>query len=150
DIVGRADLLESSEEVDIDVASLLTTQPVHFSPDAHSTVPQPPIAERLLIEAEPALRGEQSVITQHSIHNDDRSIGVSLAGEIARRYGNKGLSGVSITCNFQGSAGQSFGAFCVPGMRLILTGEANDYVGKGMTGGQIIIAPPPEANYVAH
>jgi glutamate synthase domain-containing protein 3 len=90
------------------------------------------------------------VITHHVIHNYDRSVGVSLAGEIARRYGNKGLSGVSITCYFQGSAGQSFGAFCVPGLRLILSGDANDYVGKGMTGGQIVIAPPAEATFAAH
>jgi glutamate synthase (NADPH/NADH) large chain/glutamate synthase (ferredoxin) len=150
DLIGHAELLECEEEVHIDVASLLTSQPVHFSPDVHNSQPQSPVAEQLLIDAEPALAGEQSVITQHVIHNYDRSIGVSLAGEIARRYGNKGLPGVSITCNFQGSAGQSFGAFCVSGMRLILTGEANDYVGKGMTGGQIIIAPPPEAHYVAH
>jgi glutamate synthase domain-containing protein 3 len=74
---------------------------------------------------------------------------VGLAGEIARRYGNTGLPGVSITCTFQGSAGQSFGAFAVPGMRLILHGEANDYVGKGMTGGQIVIAPPVEASYAS-
>ena len=150
DVIGRADLLECNEEVNVDVASLLTSQPVSFSTSVYGGREQSPVAEQLLVDAEPALAGEQSVITQHIIHNYDRSIGVSLAGEVARRYGNKGLPGVSITCNFQGSAGQSFGAFCVSGMRLVLTGEANDYVGKGMTGGQIIIAPPPEANYVAY
>jgi glutamate synthase domain-containing protein 3 len=105
---------------------------------------------QLLVEAEQALCGEHSVLAQHSIFNSDRSIGASLAGEIARRYGNAGLPGVSITCILQGSAGQSFGAFCVPGMRLILNGEANDYVGKSMTGGQIIITPPPGASFPAH
>src|SRR6202043_3963179 len=100
-------------------------------------------------EAEQALCGERSVLTQHSISNSDRSIGASLAGEIARRYGNIGLPGVSITATFQGSAGQSFGAFNVPGMRLILNGEANDYVGKSMTGGQIVIAPPSDAPYAS-
>jgi glutamate synthase domain-containing protein 2/glutamate synthase domain-containing protein 1/glutamate synthase domain-containing protein 3 len=153
DVIGRADLLQCSEDVHVDIASLLTSQPVYFSPESArgtNSTAQSPVAEQLLIDAEPALAGEQSVITQHVIHNYDRSIGVSLAGEVARRYGNKGLPGVSITCNFHGSAGQSFGAFCVSGMRLILHGEANDYVGKGMTGGEIIMAPPPEANYVAH
>jgi glutamate synthase domain-containing protein 2/glutamate synthase domain-containing protein 1/glutamate synthase domain-containing protein 3 len=150
ELVGRADLLECREDVDIDVASLLAPFPFTFSPDAVRTLSQSPIAECLLVDAEPALRGEQSVITQYTIHNYDRTIGASLAGEIARRYGNKGLPGVSITCNFHGVAGQSFGAFSVPGMRLVLTGEANDYVGKGMTGGQIMIVPPPEASYVAH
>jgi glutamate synthase domain-containing protein 2/glutamate synthase domain-containing protein 1/glutamate synthase domain-containing protein 3 len=150
DVIGRADLLECSEDVDVDVASLLTSQPVISSPDARNTLPQSPVAESLLVDAQPALAGEQSVITQHAIHNYDRSVGASLAGEIARRYGNKGLPGVSITCSFHGSAGQSFGAFSVPGMRLVLTGEANDYVGKSMTGGQIIIAPPTEAGFVAY
>src|SRR5260221_4517796 len=75
---------------------------------------------------------------------------MSLAEDIARRYGNSGLPGVSVTSKFHGSAGQSFGAFCLPGMHLILNGEANDYVGKSMTGGQIIIAPPVDAGFVAH
>jgi glutamate synthase domain-containing protein 3 len=108
------------------------------------------VAEQLLSEVEEALAGERSVLTQHTIHNYDRSIGASLAGEIARRYGNKGLPGVSITCTFQGSAGQSFGAFSVPGMRLILNGEANDYVGKSMTGGLIVITPPANAGFASH
>src|SRR5205085_2543834 len=101
-------------------------------------------------EAEQALLGERSVVTQHQIHNYDRAIGAGLAGEIARRYGNAGLPGVSITCILQGAAGQSFGAFCLPGMRLVLHGEANDYVGKSMTGGQIIIAPPTDSSFAAH
>ncbi len=57
---------------------------------------------------------------------------------------------MSVTCYLQGSAGQSFGAFCVPGLRLILSGDANDYVGKGMTGGQIVIAPPADTTFAAH
>jgi glutamate synthase domain-containing protein 2/glutamate synthase domain-containing protein 1/glutamate synthase domain-containing protein 3 len=150
DIIGRADLLQCSQNMDVDVSSLLTTLPVTSSPDARSVVPSSLVAERLLAEAELALAGERSVITHQVIHNYDRSVGVSLAGEIARRYGNKGLPGVSITCYFQGSAGQSFGAFCVPGLRLILSGDANDYVGKGMTGGQIVIVPPTETTFIAH
>ncbi|HEY4035081.1 MAG TPA: glutamate synthase large subunit [Ktedonobacteraceae bacterium] len=150
DIIGHANLLQCSQNVDVDVSSLLTTLPITSSPDARSVVPPSLVAEQLLVEAEPALAGERSVITHHVIHNYDRSVGVSLAGEIARRHGNKGLPGVSITCYFQGSAGQSFGAFCVPGLRLILSGDANDYVGKGMTGGQIVIAPPAETTFAAH
>lgn len=150
DVIGRADLLQSSQNIDVDISSMLTTLPVTSFPEARSVVSSSQVAEQLLAEVEPALTGERSVITHHLIHNYDRSVGVSLAGEIARRYGNKGLSGVSITCYFQGSAGQSFGAFCVPGLRLILSGDANDYVGKGMTGGQIVIAPPAEATLTTH
>ncbi len=149
DLVGRADLLQCTDAAALDIVGLLTPQPVLSSPDAHKEVPSSAVADRLLIEAEEALTGERSVITQHSIRNDDRTVGASLAGEIARRYGNKGLPGVSITCTFQGSAGQSFGAFNVPGMRLILNGEANDYVGKSMTGGQIIIAPPVDSLFAS-
>jgi glutamate synthase domain-containing protein 2/glutamate synthase domain-containing protein 1/glutamate synthase domain-containing protein 3 len=150
DLIGRADLLEYAEDANIDLDTILVPLPYHSVPGAHRTVPPSPIADQLLSEAEEGLAGERSVLLQHTIHNDDRSIGVGLAGEIARRYGNKGLPGVSITCTFQGSAGQSFGAFCVPGLRLILNGEANDYVGKGMTGGQIVIAPPPDASFASH
>ncbi len=150
DVIGRADLLHCTEDVDVDVQALLTAMPVKSSPERQAPLPQSQVAVALLEAAGPALAGERSVFTQHGIHNYDRSIGAGLAGEIARRYGNKGLPGVSITSNFQGSAGQSFGAFCVPGMRLVLTGEANDYVGKCMTGGQIVIAPPGDATFNAH
>jgi len=149
DLIGRADLLECSEESDIDLSALLVSMPVTSAGSVTKPVPPSVLSDELLQEAEQALNGERSVLTQHAIHNDDRTIGASLAGEIARRYGNKGLQGVSITCTFQGSAGQSFGAFNLPGMRLILTGDANDYVGKSMTGGQIIIAPPPDASFAS-
>jgi glutamate synthase domain-containing protein 2/glutamate synthase domain-containing protein 1/glutamate synthase domain-containing protein 3 len=149
EIIGRADLLQCPEEARVDLAPLLATRPGGFVAE----VPPPPasaVASQILADAEQALNGERSVFTQHPIHNADRTVGASLAGEIARRYGNGGLPGVSVTCTFHGSAGQSFGAFCVPGMRLILNGDANDYVGKGMSGGQIIITPPSSARFPAH
>src|SRR5579875_1237505 len=150
DLIGRADLLQAPQDIPLDLNPLLVALPERFDSEAHRTVPPSPVAEQLLVEAAQALAGERSVLTQHVIHNYDRSVGARLAGEIAHRYGNAGLPGVSITASFQGSAGQSFGAFCVPGLRLILSGEANDYVGKGMTGGQIIIMPPAEASFAAH
>ncbi len=150
DLVGRADLLQVSEGSNVDLESLLVALPEASSRAGQVPLPPSPLAEQLLVEAEQALRGESSVLIQQHISNDDRSIGAGLAGEIARRCGNAGLPGVSITCLLQGAAGQSFGAFCVPGMHLILHGEANDYVGKGMTGGEIILAPPPDARFAAH
>ncbi|HKF35585.1 MAG TPA: glutamate synthase large subunit [Ktedonobacteraceae bacterium] len=166
ELIGRADLLQCDAETSVNLAPLLVATPGTGGTGSVSNNPtegeagnqkgsvraltQSPLAGRLLAEAEPALRGEYSVLLQHHINNADRSIGASLAGEVARRYGNAGLPGVSITCVFQGAAGQSFGAFCLPGMHLILHGEANDYVGKSMTGGQIVIAPPPGASFAAH
>lgn len=150
DIIGRGDLLESAPDAPVEMEQLLVSLPVHASPKKYPEVPSAKLADQLLVEAEQALRGECSVLTQHTIHNSDRTIGASLAGEIARRYGNVGLPGVSVTSIFNGSAGQSFGAFTVSGMNLVLHGEANDYVGKSMTGGQIVIAPPVEAGFAAH
>jgi len=150
DLIGRADLLQCTGEASVDLEPLLAAIPASSSRTEPIRLPSSPVAEQLLVETEQALCGERSVLTQSSLSNCDRSIGASLAGEIARRYGNAGLPGVSVTCIFHGTAGQSFGAFCLPGMHLILNGEANDYVGKSMTGGQIIIAPPVDAGFVAH
>lgn len=89
------------------------------------------------------------------IKNTDRSVGAMLSGEIAKRYGNKGLPTDTIQCSFNGSAGQSFGAFLAHGVTFRLEGDANDYVGKGLSGGKVIIVPPkfstfkPEDNCIA-
>ncbi len=106
--------------------------------------------ERLLPEVMPAIEGERTVRLALPIQNTDRAVGARIAGEIVRRYGDAGLPRTEIELQFRGSAGQSFGAFCVRGMRLILIGEANDYVGKGMHGGEIIIRPPEGALYTWH
>lgn len=91
-------------------------------------------------------RGE-AVVTL-PIKNTDRSTGAVLAGSIARAHGNTGFKG-QISVQFEGSAGQSFGAFALPGLSLRLVGEANDYVGKGMHGGDIVVVPSPDAGFVA-
>ncbi|MGL4619646.1 MAG: glutamate synthase subunit alpha, partial [Chroococcidiopsis sp.] len=80
--------------------------------------------------------------------NTDRTVGARIAGAIASLYGDDGFEG-QLDLNFTGAVGQSFGAFNLSGMTLKLVGEANDYVGKGMHGGEIVITPPPEANYAA-
>ncbi len=85
-----------------------------------------------------------------AIHNTDRTVGARLAGYIAQKYGDDGLPPQSIVATFEGSAGQSFGAFCINGMLLRIFGEANDYVGKGMSGGEIMIRPPRNAKYATH
>eukprot|EP00804_Cyclotella_cryptica_P030228 CCRYP_017107-RB/>CCRYP_017107-RB protein AED:0.04 eAED:0.04 QI:372/1/1/1/1/1/3/87/1683 len=89
--------------------------------------------------------GETAV--SFNIKNTDRSTCAMLAGDIARKYGNQGLSG-NLNINFFGSAGQSFGAFVLPGLKVRLTGEANDYVGKGMHGGEIVVLPEVDAGFV--
>ena len=83
----------------------------------------------------------------YEITNEHRTVGARISGEIARRYGDHGLPPGTIELYFDGSAGQSFGAFLVRGLRLYLRGEANDYVGKGMGGGMIAVAPKPDAGF---
>ena len=93
-----------------------------------------------------AIHHHGQVTKTYPIVNTDRSVGTRLAGTIAQRYGNQGFQG-HITLKFDGAAGQSFGAFNLPGITLHLTGEANDYVGKGIHGGELIIVPPAGITY---
>ena len=97
----------------------------------------------------PALeRGEQVRVTL-PIRNANRVTGTILGSEVTQRYGAEGLPEDTIRIHFQGSAGQSFGAFIPSGITLDLEGDANDYVGKGLSGGKIIIRPPEQATFVA-
>ena len=116
----------------------------------------------LIRNCEPTLTGATLAGThiarieiQSPIANTDRSVGAMLSGEVARRYGNSGLPDETIRVNFKGSAGQSFGAFLAAGVTFRLEGEANDYLGKGLSGGKITVVPPkgstfaPEENIIA-
>ncbi len=112
--------------------------------------PQPPrnaLNEQIVRDASPAVEEGWKVQLHYTIHNPDRSIGARLAGEITRKHMDRGLPPGTIEIDFRGYAGQSFGAFTTNGMRLHLVGAANDYVGKGMRGGEISIRPFPEVGY---
>nr|YP_010904026.1 glutamate synthase [Caulacanthus ustulatus]WCH57277.1 glutamate synthase [Caulacanthus ustulatus] len=93
-----------------------------------------------------AINNQSDIVKKVNITNTDRTVGARISGVIAKKYGNYGFKG-SLQLDFQGSAGQSFGAFIAQGMHLSLIGEANDYVGKGMNGGEIIISPPQNQYY---
>jgi glutamate synthase (NADPH) large chain len=100
---------------------------------------------RLIADAHEAIEHGKHVRLDLSIRNFDRSTGAMLSGVIARRYGHAGLRDEAIHIKFKGTAGQSFGAFLAKGVTLELEGEANDYVGKGLSGGRIVVYPPVEA-----
>jgi glutamate synthase (NADPH/NADH) large chain len=100
---------------------------------------------RLIAETNDALDRGRHVRLDLSIRNSDRSTGAMLSGEIAKRYGHAGLRDEAIHIKFKGTAGQSFGAFLAKGVTLELEGDANDYVGKGLSGGRIVVYPPREA-----
>ncbi|MFC1601756.1 glutamate synthase-related protein, partial [Candidatus Sumerlaeota bacterium] len=106
------------------------------------------ILDRRLIEAAAAAldKGER-VTAEFPIRNVDRTTGAMLSGQIARRHGNEGLADDTITFHFHGSAGQSFGAFCAHGLTLVLEGDSNDYIGKGLSGGKIIVRPPAGSTF---
>jgi glutamate synthase (NADPH/NADH) large chain len=96
----------------------------------------------LIQEAERAILKKEPVEISRIIRNTDRTTGAMLSGKIASLYGSSGLPEGTIKCRFTGSAGQSFGAFLSPGTELYLEGDANDYLGKGLSGGRIIVVPP--------
>jgi glutamate synthase (NADPH/NADH) large chain len=96
----------------------------------------------IIAEAHEALTNRQPVEINRTIHNTDRTTGAMLSGKVASLYGSAGLPDGTIRCRFYGSAGQSFGAFLVPGIELYLEGDANDYLAKGLSGGRIIVVPP--------
>jgi glutamate synthase (NADPH/NADH) large chain len=111
--------------------------------------------QSLIVTSKLAIEKAMPVELERVIHNTDRTVGAMLSGEIAKRYGNAGLPVDTIQCTFKGSAGQSFGAFLAHGVTFKLEGDANDYAGKGLSGGKVIIVPPkvstfkPEDNIIA-
>mmetsp|Transcript_25359 Transcript_25359/g.59361 ORF Transcript_25359/g.59361 Transcript_25359/m.59361 type:complete len:910 (-) Transcript_25359:62-2791(-) len=177
DIIGRTDLLKTSENqsdrvaktrnVNIDKffsgvpnskedrsflkatiaggAQVNKEEIVHingFSSDLDRELVSKPEIEKVIRD------NEGSCAVTLPIINTDRSAGAMLAGNVARAHGNKGFKG-KINVQFEGSAGQSFGAFTLPGLSIKLVGEGNDYVGKGMHGGELIIVPSPDASFVS-
>lgn len=158
EVVGRADLLKVRDNVKLTKTQALNLDCLTQLPDTrtdrsfllHESVHSngSVLDDQLLADAaiQEAIRTHGTVTKTIRLVNTDRTVGTRLAGAIAQQYGNTGFEG-QITLNFIGSAGQSFGAFNLPGMTLILEGEANDYVGKGMHGGEIVIKPPATAQY---
>ncbi len=158
EIIGRADLLKEREGVKLTKTDALNLNCLLHLPDTrenrswlkHEDVHSngAVLDNQLLSEPEikEAIRNQGPVTKDIGILNTDRTVGARIAGAIAKQYGDTGFAG-QITLKFKGAAGQSFGAFNLPGMTLILEGEANDYVGKGMHGGDIIIKPPIEITY---
>jgi glutamate synthase domain-containing protein 2/glutamate synthase domain-containing protein 1/glutamate synthase domain-containing protein 3 len=114
----------------------------------------PPLGRRLddsiLQDAREAVNDQLPITLSYRVKNTNRAVGTKLSGEIGYLWGEQGLPEGTIELELRGSAGQSLGAFLSPGVKITLTGEANDYVGKGMSGGEIVVRPPANRNYVAH
>ena len=157
DIVGHTELIETRHTDDkklstLDFSRLLhqekgncsfyhTTQQIHDLSDV--------LDRRIIHGAERAIERKDEVNLDFAIKNTDRAVGAMLSGEIASRYGEKGLPDKTINVRFKGSAGQSFGAFLVKGVDFKLEGDTNDYFAKGLSGGRISILPPIRSNFAA-
>jgi glutamate synthase (NADPH/NADH) large chain len=166
DLIGRADLLEMNLAIDfwkakgVDLSRILYVPPLDERTPRRRVEPQvhaiDDIMDRELIkESKEAIETGAEVTIRKTIRNVNRTVGSMLSGRIAKKYGLKGLPDDTITCLFEGSAGQSFGAFGAKGLTIILKGEANDYLGKGLSGAKIIVKPPdgttfdPSQNIIA-
>lgn len=153
ELVGRTDLLvrlpgDTERQKQLDLTRLLSND--HISADKPQTCQvernlpfdQGALAEEMLKAIAPAIEGKTGGAWNYRVTNCDRSIGARLSGEIAAKHGNQGMADAPITLGLVGTAGQSFGVWNVGGLNLILEGDANDYVGKGMTGGKLVVKPP--------
>ena len=161
DIIGRVDLLEllpgeTKRQQQLDLSRIVSTDGlIEDSPRFCTDLRNEPLdrgelAEEMVAAALPAIEEKSGGDFEFAIRNFNRSIGARLSGEIARRHGNEGMRDAPLNIALTGTAGQSFGAFNVSGVNLHLTGDANDYVGKGMSGGQIVIRPPANSLFEAH
>ena len=158
ELVGRTDLLEiipgsTDKQKGLDLTPILKND--YMDPNQIQTCQvekNPPfdpgtLNQNIVKTCADAVTGKQGGEFEFTITNCDRSVGATLSGEIAKLYGNKGMSDKPLSLRFNGVAGQSFGVWNAGGLNLYLEGDANDYVGKGMAGGKIVICPPQESAF---
>ena len=158
DIVGRADLIEIRKDKEHGRSSLLDFSrmlhmvdngaAIHHVSEQHHDIDHVKDVD-MIAAAHDAIDNGKEVSLDYAIANTDRSVGAMLSGVVAAKYGNDGLPDQSINVRFKGSAGQSFGAFLAHGISFRLEGEANDYLGKGLSGGLISVQPPIRSNFKA-
>jgi glutamate synthase (NADPH) large chain len=160
ELIGHTELLEilpgeTSKQRKLDLSPLLANAALvsdkpQFCLDPHNEpFDKGILAEQMLNDMRAAIDGRSGGKFHYAVNNFNRSIGARISGEIARRWGNAGMNAAPLEVDLKGSAGQSFGVWNVGGLHLNLEGEANDYVGKGMAGGKIVLRPYAHSNFVA-
>jgi glutamate synthase (NADPH/NADH) large chain len=161
ELVGRVDLLEildgvTSKQKKLDLSPILHTdsflesKPQTCKISRNIPFDEGKLAEEIVADILPSIEGKKGGEFRYKINNCDRSIGARLSGEIAKRYGNLGMIGKPIKLILNGIAGQSLGVWNAGGLDIYLFGDANDYVGKGMAGGKIVISPPKESRFASN
>lgn len=158
DLIGRTDLFEllepqTEKQANIDLSRILYNDYIPAEKDQYcKTSSNDPLdkgllAEQMVKDMLPAIENKSGGIFNYVVQNFNRSIGARLSGEIARRYGNHGMSDTPLNIRLTGCVGQSFGVWNAGGLNMTLAGDANDYVGKGMAGGKLVIVPPPGSSF---
>ena len=162
EMVGRVDKLEMRNAIDHWKAKGLDYSKILFRPEVgedvgtYCQIKQDHLLEKsldmreILKQAQPAIKAGTPVEINLPIVNTDRVVGTITGAEISRNHGAEGLPEDTVQVNLTGSAGQSLGAFCPKGMTFTVTGDTNDYLGKGLSGGKIVVRPPEESPFVAH
>ncbi len=159
EMVGRVDKLETRKAVDhwkasgIDLSRLLTIPPRAERVQTYCCIDQDhglhkALDHQLIAQAQPSIDNGTPVEINLPVRNANRTVGAMLSGRVARKYGEEGLPDDTIRINLEGSGGQSFGAFLAPGVSIKLAGDTNDYMGKGIGGGRIVIVPPDGSGFV--
>lgn len=158
EIIGRTDLIDIKKTAEGSKAALLDFSRMLYKEegdaDIHNVEEQQHDIEHvkdvdMIVAAKDAIENQKEVSLEYAIANTDRAVGAMISGVVAKKYGNDGLPDQSINVKFKGSAGQSFGAFLAHGVCFKLEGEANDYLGKGLSGGRIAVMPPVRSNFAA-
>ncbi len=161
DMVGRADRLKTSDAIDhfklegLDLSAIFQHRVVDDPKALRLSSQQPDkLADHLdwqiIEQAKPAIENKERTVIEFGIHNTNRTVGTILSNRIVNRWGPDGLDDDTLQVRFSGSAGQSFGAFLVSGVTLKLIGESNDYLGKGLSGGRIVVETPDKSRLIAH
>jgi len=159
EMVGRVDILDTREAIDHWKARGLDLSPILRRPDVGPEIAthcvelqdhgiEKALDNQLIELSRDAIEHKTPVVIEMAIRNVNRTVGTMLSAEISRRWGEEGLPAGTISLRFHGSGGQSFGAFMASGIDVHLVGDANDYFGKGMSSGRMVVVPPPESTFV--
>ncbi|KYG25625.1 glutamate synthase large subunit [Alkalihalobacillus trypoxylicola] len=160
EMIGQTDALEFNEDVEnekaktVDLSNLLF-KPLNSPKQPYCTVRQDHLLdqsldERVLMEkSKPAIEKKEKVFIESEVKNTDRVVGTIVGSEVSKRYGAKGLPDDTINISLKGSAGQSLAAFLPKGISIQLEGDANDYAGKGLSGGKLVVFPPKQSSFKA-
>ena len=158
DLIGRVDLLErlpgeTAKQQSLDLDPILWVdedaedQPQYCQVSSNDPFDAAEKANQMVADILPSIESASGGTFSYSLTNCDRSIGARLSGEIAKRHGNNGMESSPVVINLTGTAGQSFGVWNAGGLHMYLEGDCNDYVGKGMAGGKLVVSPPKGSRF---